>query len=222
MNPINSFQIDLDICLNELDDLDRLLASKKELSEKHDILPFIKCRPHLAAYIGSYSPSISRFDQSDIEYTLYGDFRADAIVGDATSKSFCMIEFEDARENSIFKKSARSTKEWGSRFEHGFSQIVDWLWKIDDMRNSAQGRAIFGSDEFQFMGILIIGRDCYLDPLDRARLKWRVGRVLVNSQTIVCLTFDQLARDLRDSLELYRPKSQQVGGINSIPLRSTT
>ncbi len=204
MRPLEPFQLEISECLKELDALDKLLSSKKELMESEDILPFFKKHKNIAAYIGSYAPGIVAFDRLSIEYTLFGDFRADAVVGDSARESYCFVEFEDATKDSIFRKTSRTTSEWSDRFEHGYSQLIDWLWKIDDFRPTAQCRSIFGSDTFEFMGMLIIGRDEFLAPEEVVRLKWRINKVIINSQKIVCLTFDQLARDLRESLCVYQ------------------
>ena len=34
-------------------------------------------------------------------------------------------------------------------------------------------------------------------------MKWRLNKVLVDSRKVICITFDQLARDMRDRLSLY-------------------
>lgn len=203
MNQLSSFQFDIKSCARELDQFQELLNTKHELSEKDDILPFFRSHLNLLAYTGSFVPTIASFNRLNPEYSFYGDFRADAIVGDWDKKSYCLIEFEDAKSNSIFKSTARTTKEWSPRFEHGYSQIVDWLWKVDDFRQSAMGRSVFGSDTFNFMGMLVIGRDSFLDEIDRARLNWRTSKTVIDSQKIVCITFDELATELRSSLSTY-------------------
>ncbi|MBI2511713.1 MAG: DUF4263 domain-containing protein [Opitutae bacterium] len=203
MKPLTPFLFDIKKCVVELSAFEALLSSKSELSESKDVLPFFRSNRHLLAYLGALAPSMAAFNRVDPEFSLYGDFRADAIIGDWDKKSFCMIEFEDARRDSIYRACARTTKEWSPRFEHGFSQIVDWLWKVDDFRQTRTGTVTFGQDAFEFMGMLVIGRDSFLDDMDRARLAWRMSKVVVNSQRIVCLTFDQLARELRSSLATY-------------------
>jgi hypothetical protein len=203
MKPLSSFKIDLKQCVNDLDAFDELLSNNAELKEREHILPFFRDHPNLTAYIGSYAPGIAGFSRLELEYQLYGDFAADAIVGDPDSKCFCLIEFEDGCEKSIFKSTGRSSKEWAPRFEHGFSQVIDWFWKIDDLRQTASARTIFGHDHIDFMGVLVIGRDRFLDTADKIRLEWRVNKVVVNSQRVVVRTFDQLASDLRMGLSLY-------------------
>ncbi|WP_254449378.1 Shedu immune nuclease family protein [Anabaena sp. UHCC 0253] len=157
----------------------------------------------MSAFIGFYVPQIIRFNQIKHEFTFFGDFRADLAVGDSVNNTYCFIEFEDATEDSIFIEKGRSTSDWSPRFEHGFSQIIDWFWKIDDFKNTSLARSIFGSENIEFYGILVIGRDAFISPIDKARLNWRLNKVLVDSRKVICITFDQLARDMRDRLSLY-------------------
>ncbi|WP_313934962.1 Shedu immune nuclease family protein [Anabaena azotica] len=138
------------------------------------------------------------------EFTFYGDFRADLVVGDSINNTYCFVEFEDATEDSIFISKGRSTSDWSPRFEHGFSQIIDWFWKIDDFKNTSLSRSIFGSENIEIYGILVIGRDAFISDIDKARLEWRLNKVVVDSHKVICITFDQLARDTRDRLLLYQ------------------
>ncbi|MDZ8051453.1 MAG: Shedu immune nuclease family protein [Aulosira sp. ZfuVER01] len=203
MKGLDSFVIDLKQCLFELEEFKNLLLNSSELKENQDILPFFIQRLHLSAFIGSYVPQLVRFNQIKHEFTFYGDFRADLAVGDSVNNTYCFIEFEDATQDSIFIEKGRSTSDWSPRFEHGFSQIIDWFWKIDDFKNTSLARSIFGSENIEFYGILVIGRDYFISPIDQARLKWRLNKVLVDSRKVICITFDQLARDIRDRLSLY-------------------
>lgn len=45
-------------CRAEITELNALLESKAELSERHDIQPFFKCHEQLSAFLGSYAPDI--------------------------------------------------------------------------------------------------------------------------------------------------------------------
>lgn len=203
MRGLDSFDIDIKQCLLELEEFENLLRNNRELKENEDILPFFKDRPNLSACIGWYSPD-NLCNQIKHEFTLFGDFRADLVVGDSRNNTYCFIEFEDATKDSIFKnKKGKSTSEWSPRFEHGFSQIIDWFWKIDDFNNTSEFRSIFGSENIEFCGILVIGRDDFLSDLETARLRWRLNKVLVDSRKVICRTFDQLARDTRNRLSRY-------------------
>lgn len=203
MKRLDSFNLDLKQCLIELEELEKLLLNNRELKESRDILPFFKQRLHLSAFIGYYVSGVNRCDRIKHEFTFFGDFRADLVVGDSVNNIYCFIEFEDATKDSIFVDTGRSTSDWSRRFEHGFSQIIDWFWKIDEEKNTTSFRSIFGSENIEFCGLLIIGRDTFLSDIDKARLKWRLNKVLVDSRKVICITFDQLARDIRDRLSLY-------------------
>ncbi|MFM7408562.1 MAG: hypothetical protein ACKO3K_18370 [Cuspidothrix sp.] len=45
--------------------------------------------------------------------------------------------------------------------------------------------------------------DDFLSDIEKARLKWRLNKVLVDSRKVICRTFDQLARDIRNRLSRY-------------------
>jgi len=203
MRGLDSFDIDIKQCWVELEEFENLLRNNRELNERKDILPFFKERLHLSACIGLY-PSDNLCNQIKHEFTLSGEFRADLVVGDSVNNIYCFIEFEDARKDSIFvNKKGKTTSEWSSRFENGFSQIIDWFWKLDDFKNTGQFRSIFGSENIEYQGILVIGRDEFLSEVEKTRLKWYLNRVVVDSRKVICKTFDQLARDTRNRLSRY-------------------
>ncbi len=110
MKNLNSFKLNLTKCYSELKQFNKLLQ-QPELQESKDILPFFKKNLHLFAFLGSYVPNINRFDLIKHEFTFFGDFRADLVVGDSVTHNYCFIEFEDATPNSIFVKKNRSTSE---------------------------------------------------------------------------------------------------------------
>jgi hypothetical protein len=204
MRGLDSFDIDIKQCWVELEEFENLLRNNRELNERKDILPFFKERLHLSACIGWY-PSDNFCNQIKHEFTLFGEFRADLVVGDSINNIYCFIEFEDATKNSIFvNKKGKTTSEWSSRFENGFSQIIDWFWKLDDFKNTGQFRSIFGSENIEYQGILVIGRDEFLSEVEKTRLKWYLNRVVVDSRKVICKTFDQLARDTRNRLLRYQ------------------
>jgi hypothetical protein len=191
-------------CATELDDLSRLLATRSRLEERGDLLPFFRERPHLTAFLGSYHPNLVAFDRVAYELRLFGSFVADIVVGDWERRAFCLIEFEDAAPGSVFARGRRATREWSPRFEHGFGQIVDWFWKIDDLVGTTALAEVFGADRIDASALLVAGREADLTPTEQARLEWRRRHVLVDSQRVYCCTFDELERDLRQRLPLYR------------------
>ncbi len=82
---------------------------------------------------------------------LFGDFACDLVVGHSAQNAFCFIEFEDAGPTSLFiQRGKRVTRDWSPRFEHGYSQIIDWFHKVDDMRRSDDLIARFGTRSISF------------------------------------------------------------------------
>lgn len=189
-------------CKKELDQFGELLKAE-ELSESKDVLPFFKDRPQLTAFIGDVAPKVGPANRVGREFPLLGDFRADFVVGDKGRGDYCLIEFEGGRKDSLFRTvKNRSMKEWGTQFEHGFSQLVDWFCLIDDQKNTEHFKKIFGYGRLNFCGMLVVGRSAALSEAERNRLKWREEKVIVNSHWILCLTFDELYESLARRLGL--------------------
>jgi hypothetical protein len=199
-------------CRKEVGELRRWLGRHPTLEENRHVRPFFRKRPHLSAFIASYSPNVIRFDRLAYEYPLFGDFTCDLAVGDSVKHAYCFIEFEDAGPASLFVKQGRkATREWSARFDHGYSQIIDWFYKLDDMRKSDDFHARFGARTITYTGILVVGRDHHLLPGERERLAWRRTNVVVGSQNVQCVTFDGLLEDLEARLATF-PLTARAGG----------
>lgn len=197
-----ALSFDLAQCHHDLKDLEALLASAPELGEKEHILPFFKARPHLSLFLGSYGTYLDRYDRLAYEFDLFGGFKPDIVVGDWAAKSYCFVEFEDARKNSIFQETNRHTKIWAPRFERGFSQIIDWFCLLEGNQDTPQFESKFGKRRINASALLVTGRDSGVPQSDRHRLEWRRDHVVVNSQKIWCCTFDELLDGLRRKLTL--------------------
>ncbi|MFO0802071.1 MAG: DUF4263 domain-containing protein [Gemmataceae bacterium] len=180
------------------------MLQKPELSERKDVLPFFRSRDQLCALIGEYVPNIARSPLVAHEFGLLNDYRADLFVGDRDEEEYLAVEFEDGKRESIFRAvKGRSTKEWSPRFEHGYSQLIDWFATLDDYKKTDKFRREFGTGHVRFTGLLVIGRSAALTPDDRSRLRWRSDRVMVDSHSIHCVTFDDLYEALRKRLARY-------------------
>lgn len=202
-------------CKRELQALGKLLKANPELSESRDILPFFRARQQLAAFIGTYAPGIGPALEVAYEYSFLGDFTADLVVGNRKKRKYLAIEFEDGKANSIFKKVAgRSNTDWSTRFEHGFSQLVDWFYTLDDYKKTDKFRKEFGDGHITFSGLLIVGRNAGITDSDRIRIEWRTDKVLVDSHSISCITFDDLHQTLKDRLDDY-PAASKFGRKNA-------
>jgi Domain of unknown function (DUF4263) len=215
MKEFSRHRMDLDSCRREIQALQRLLQKFSRLDERTQILPFFRRRPHLAALCGLYNSHIARFDLLAWEYDLFGDFSCDLVVGDSVKKTYSFIEFEDAGPRSLFvRRGKKATREWSPRFDHGFGQIIDWFYKLNDRTNSDEFQSRFGARSIDFTGTLVIGRTRYLSEGERLRLRWRREHVIVHSKRVQCVTFDELLDDLLERLATIPsvPGTEPSGG----------
>ncbi len=129
MTPLEHLTFSKKVAEEELAQFKQLLDahSHSALNEREHIVPFFRGHRQLAALIGVRNPDIIKLDRIAFEFDIFGDYKADLVVGDSHNHQYCFVEFEDATATSIFKKSARAMPDWSHRFEHGFSQIIDWI-----------------------------------------------------------------------------------------------
>jgi hypothetical protein len=185
-------------CRQELAAFRALLDGKRELEEKADLKPFFEANQHFSALLGSYGWDNAHYDLLAFQYQLFGDFSCDLVVGDSNRKAYGLVELEDATAGCLFRQQGRkATPEWATRFEHGFSRILDWFWKLDEVAHTEEFVERFGDRRAPFFGLLVAGRDEHLaHPRERRRWQWRARKVLVNSLPIRFVTYDQLCQDL--------------------------
>ena len=225
MKKFDPFQIDFQRSRAEFLEFRALLgkAGTGPLDERKHILRFFRERQHLSALIGMLYMACSRVDRIAYEFDFFGDYAADLVVGNSALAAYTFVEFENAAPDSIFKKAGKKqTLEWSPRFEKGYSQIIDWFWKMDDMaRTETLGDRFEGARSVRYQGLLVIGRRADLEPLQQARLEWRRGKVIVDSQHIDCVTFDQLLKDIEERLELIglQAKNAEFRTDNRTPRR---
>jgi hypothetical protein len=196
---------------NEVAELRTLLDSHAHLKEA-TFRDFFRSRPHASALIGPYTASVRRVDLLAYEYSVFGDYRCDRAIADSITRACTFVELEDAGPRSLFVKHGdKSTREWSPRFDHGFSQVVDWFYKLQDMANTATMEARFGKRAIDYTGVLVIGRDQHMNTGERDRVRWRREHIIVNSKRIFCVTYDELLEDLTARLDWYGPPVQAVG-----------
>jgi len=195
----------------EVAELRALLVENPDLSEavfRH----FFRARRNAAVLIGHYNSAVQRVDRLAYEYPLFGDFRCDLAIGDSVNSTCTFVELEDAGPRSLFvKKGQKATREWSPRFDRGYSQVVDWFHKLQDMTNTVSMEARFGKRAIDYAGVLVVGRNQHMDVGEHERLRWRREHVIVNSKRIVCVTYDQLLEDLEFRLEWFGPAAQAGG-----------
>lgn len=176
----------------EFHEFEALLASRAPLKESTDILPFLRMRPHLAASFGFANAYLHMPDRLAQEVTVFGSFRCDVVVGDSRSEQFTLIELEDATQTSVFERaSKRAYPRWSSRFEKGFSQLVDWAWRLSHERPpSIVLEPIFGCRNPKIHYLLVVGRQHWLDASAEARLEWRRSHNGIAHQRTSIWTYD--------------------------------
>lgn len=202
MSQLISLKFNLKQFKTELQEFNTLLSTHHELSERAEILPFFKSRPYLSlgiSWLGNVLP-----DTYAHEFNLWGKFQSDLVVGSSTKHHYFFIEFEDATKDSIFKKiSQKSTSEFSRRFEHGYSQIIDWFYLLNDVSKTRQYETTFGHSSIKYDGILVVGRSHFLNEKhdETQRLSWRMNQVIVNSKRVLCYTYDELCQALMEIVE---------------------
>jgi Domain of unknown function (DUF4263) len=196
-------KLELGLLKKELSELRNLIESGVRLDEQKEILPFFKKRKQLSAFIGSFMSGLD-VNRLSFELDLFGDFSPDLVLGDFSRSKYCFVEFESGLSHSIFKKNTgRKAPKWSGKFEEGYSQLVDWFWKVEEQSGTTSFRKLFEADSIACSGLLIIGRDQELDNFGRNRMNWRSEKVVVNSSLIQCMTYDSLLSDLERRIKIY-------------------
>ncbi len=204
MKDLRSHLLDPSNCRKEWNEFAALLAAKSALSEQSDVLPFFKRRQDLSLLLCHYFPKIRTPDRFAHEYQIDGDFVADLVVGDSSAEHYLLVEFENGASDSVFRqRGKKATPEWTPRFEGAYSQLTDWLWKLEDKRSTADFANTFGSRRATFQGLIVIGKDMNLAQQERDRLKWRMDRTMIDSNAISTVSFDELSADLNHWLQVF-------------------
>jgi len=211
MKTFEPLTLDRAILAYNLNELEALLSSAAHLRERDHLIPFFKERPHLCTALGYANSAVELPGRWANELDLFGDFVCDLAAGDDEANAYTLIELEDAQECSILSKLAKgkTMKRWSPRFEHGFSQLVDWAWRLSAEAGTSEAfRRIFGGHHPVIHFVLVIGRDADLDPSDLARLRWRANNISLGQYRMSCFTFDGLLQSIRRRLILaHRPIS---------------
>lgn len=204
MKSFASVKFDYGLAVSAVAEFERLLTTNDALGESKHILPLFRGLPQLCHMCHAASKTLAAgdLDRYATEFDLFGDFVCDLAIGNWDGSLFTFVEFEDAIPSSIFeKKGGRATREWGKRFDHGYSQLIDWFHKLAKMAEHPDFEAKFGKRTIRFDGLLVIGREKGLALPELQRLEWRSEHVVVHSQKITCVTYDGLLRMMKKRLE---------------------
>ena len=204
MSDFISVEIDLATVSEEIREFQDLLDTSSSLRERTDLLPFFKSRPQLTALFGTVNTDLVRPDAVAYEHPIFGRYQADILVGDTARGQFALVELEDARPDSIFEDKERTSSYWSGRFLTGFSQLVDWLCELRTQAKDLALHEEFGTMQPLLLPALVIGRDQFLSDREWHRFDWFRQNVLVDSASPSISTYDELASDLADRIQIAR------------------
>lgn len=191
-------------CRIELDEFKNLLLSNVEIGET-TLLNFFESRAQLILLMGRLI-GVGSIASYNSEIPIIGKYRADFVVSNKDNSEFAFIEFENATLGSIFTRRLNKKTHaysWSARFEHGYSQVIDWYHHLLDNEGTNNMLSEFGHSKIKFYGALIIGRDSSINKSDcRERFNKRVEGSRVYNKGITCFTFDELYKNMEDEYDL--------------------
>jgi len=203
VSSFESIKFDLKLADAELTSFKSWLAKETFVGEKA-IVAEIKARRHMACLLAS-TLGLPAPDMIKFELTLKGMFRTDLVLGNDGQRKFGLIEFEDAEENSIFKKGTTQYRYWAPRLEHGFGQILDWAWVRSDHPNDSVLLSGFGGAITASAYAVICGRDTSLrDEVERKRFRHRRDHLKVEGQPALVLTYDEMVLNMENNLTVAK------------------
>jgi hypothetical protein len=190
---------------SELSEFRQFLDTNKTFSER-EVVTELKKRPNLSCLIGHLYFAAPRANVYKFEFPLMGSFKADLVVGNLQARKFALVEFESGKEFSLFKKRGTlQYRDWSAEFEHGFGQLIDWGWIIDDCRKDHAFKNTFGCDDLSVVYLLVCGRNSQMqDATERARHFWRSEKCKIEGANAACLTYDGLFDFFQTTLEAMK------------------
>jgi hypothetical protein len=203
MSSFEAIKFDLKLADNELISFKSWLTGVTFVGEDA-IVAEIKARRNMACLLAS-TLGLPAPDMIKFELNLKGMFRTDLVLGNDGQRKFGLIEFEDAEENSIFKRGTKQYRYWAPKIEHGFGQILDWAWVRSDHPNDSVLLGGFGGSITASAYAVICGRDGSLrDDVERKRFKHRRDCLKVEGQPALVLTYDEMVRYMEDSIAVAK------------------
>jgi len=183
----------------------RRFLKQNPSAERSQFLPFFAKHEQLCAFMATFHTKVKSGTQLKLEADLWSDFTCDLIAGSKSDRAFVFVEFEDAKPQSLFRpKKGRKNSYWGNRVEQGFSQVVDWLFRIDSEGGSATLERDFGARQLNTMGIVITGRSHDVSAYDRLRLDWRSSNTSVGKARVAFFTYDDLLEWLEGRTQVIK------------------
>jgi len=199
-------RIDLDFSKAETEFVEfrKFLQNNATFSER-DVVAQLKKRQHLSCLIGSMPAGVKRADVYKFEFQIQGVFRADLVVGNLQQKTFVFVEFEPGQDTSLFgRHQTNQMRDWSRQLEHGFGQLVDWAWAIQDTSHTTIFKNSFGCDDLSAFYLLVCGREAAMNSTEKKRLFWRGQNIFLNGKIAACVTYDGLLLMFETTLEAIK------------------
>jgi len=191
---------DLSVAETELASFKVWFAGKLWVGETQ-IVAEIRARPQMACLLGSVlnipAPDLIRF-----ELRMNGIFRADLVLGNDSTRTFGLIEFEPAEEKTLFSKQGTAQyRYWGPGLEHGFGQVIDWAWVRADRPDDTLLENTFGGTVTKSAYAVIAGRDDgIVGPMERKRFEHRRHLVTIGGSPAQIMTYDDMVRRMDETI----------------------
>lgn len=219
MPQLQRINLDFNAAENELAEFKKFLDDNPEFSETA-VVSLLKTKLNLCCLLASMIAGVPKADVYKFEFQIQGVFWADLVVGHLQKQRFVLVEFEDGKTNSLFgPKETNQMRDWSSRFEHGFGQLVDWAWASADVGNTRVFQNAFECTDVYPIFVLICGRDAFMNVTERQRFNWRTENVGLGGAKATCLTYDGLFQFLQATIEAiksyHQHASSSAGGATS-------
>lgn len=207
MVTLNLLTIDLDECERSLDGYKKLLDSNEGIGEKR-LDHHFRNNPQLILLMGSLG--ISNACNYACQFNVFDEYFSDFAICNLERNDYVFVEFEEAEKDSIFQiKTPGTTKtsyKWSSTLEKGFGQILDWFYRLTDMKDTGKFKEEFDVVGIEYTGFLVVGRRKHSIPSIglHEKFDWRRRNVFVQGRPVVCFTFDDLYNEMKGKLDELR------------------
>jgi hypothetical protein len=182
----------------ELDSFKAWLSARSHFSER-EVVAEITSRRQMVCLLG-YTILMPPPDLIKFEFQVKGLFRADLVIGNDKSRKFVLVEFEDGKEDSLFKGGTKSYRYWSPRLEHGFGQVLDWGWAKHTHPGDAVFTNSFGGRVLDDCYVVVCGRNPRPGSLEEERFDFRRTRLALNGVPLQLYTYDNLIDAMDDNL----------------------
>jgi hypothetical protein len=95
-------------------------------------------------------------------------------------------------------------RNWSKQFEHGFGQLVDWAWTINNAKGLPHLENEFGCKIAGTVSVLVCGCDAQMNTTERDRFEYRRGKTSIEGAIVSILTYDGLMDFWQSQIEAIK------------------